>query len=219
MDRLNCCLGSNSRRYEFPSSREASHQVLLDKPQRYAKVGSDEILVNEHWSSATRGSEIAVPGVSACIIADDPVGICDFRSNDLVDFQLGGDAMEAGGNKNGNSAALDPCAMKPLEERGKSDAVGRRASNVADNDCDFPLSFCQETIGSQPSGWPSAWLNADVTSGTGATPLLSTIVELNSSGSETSRPVLPKANLVFICEFPMRPCAAVVHPIRRFQAG
>jgi hypothetical protein len=193
--------------------------VLLYKPQRYAKVGTDEILVNEHWSSATRGSEIKVPGVSACIIADDPVGICDFRSNDLLDFQLGGDAMEAGGNKNGNSAALDPRAMKPLDERGRVTRLGagRVMPQTTIATSLFPLA--KETIGAQPSGGSSAWLNADVTSGTGATLLLSTIVELNSSESETSRPVLPKANLVFICEFPMRPRAAVVRPFRRFQAG
>ena len=128
------CAGEAGRD-QLASAGEAEHEVLLDEAEGDVQVGVEEALVDIDGCAARGGAEAAMGGEVAGIVVDDADSARRCPGQGCVeDLSVGGGAVQAGGDEDGDAFLRYSGGVEAREQRGQSDGVRRRAGDVADAD-------------------------------------------------------------------------------------
>ncbi len=127
-------LGGESGGNEFTAAGEAEHEVGFDEAEGDAEIGGDEPLIDVDRGSGGCDAEAPVFGKDAGIVVDDADLLCDGFADDLVDFGIGGGAVESSGDEDGDLRGGDAAFLEAPQNEWQHGAIGGRACDVADGD-------------------------------------------------------------------------------------
>lgn len=127
-------LGGEAWGDEFAAAGEAEHEVGFDEAEGDVEVGGDEAGVDVDGGTGGGIAEVGVFGEDFGVVVDDVDVAVEVGADDFADFVLGGGAVEAGGDKDGDVFAGDAGLGEAGEEWGEDEAIGGGASDIADGD-------------------------------------------------------------------------------------
>src|SRR6185437_13586913 len=141
---LDGLLSGNTGSNELAASREAKHEVLLNKTKGDVEVSGEEAFVNVDRGAAVGVAEVAMIRDGASIMVDNAIRACNLGTDDALDLVWCGIAVEAGGDEDRNAFDGNTRSVESAKKRRKGSGVGRGASYVAHGDGCRPLSSSED---------------------------------------------------------------------------